>query len=181
MIGVQEVLTPFLDDEDMESGLLNHITEIEDGGIPIDSALETVRIQRDRAGNVVLATTQKLANLRFNLGDLLLEAAAGGVTAAGGLGQPLRLVVAGLRFLRAARKLATLDISPEDAEMLIAIFRLTQEEGKARVDDLPQLLPAGWDAADIAGSLERLELLASIELESDKIVLSETIFVQQRD
>jgi transposase len=100
---------------------------------------------------------------------------------AGSLDQALRLVLTGIQFLRAVRRLATLDIRKEDAEMLIAIFRVTQEESVAQVDDLYALLPAGWDEAKVARSLERLEALACIEMGTEGIVLNETIIVQRVD
>ena len=146
-----------------------------------DTTLEVVRIQRDLDGHVVLATTQKLPNLRFNLGELLLEAASGGVTAAGAWGQPARLAVAALRFLRAVRKLSTLDIRREDAETLITLYRLSQEKKLVRVDDLLAAAPPGRDEAWTARSLERLERLGCIELRMDGIVLHETIIVQRQD
>jgi hypothetical protein len=182
---VQEALAPLLSEEDGASGLLHYIDAVEGTIALANSDLEIVRIQRDRDGNIIVATTRKLPNLRFNLGDLLLEAAGGGLMAAGAMGHPFPLVVAGLRFLRAVRKLSTLDIRQQDAEMLIAIFRLTQEAAftnrRVRVDDLSSLLADKWDAAGIARSLERLELLACIEMGMEGIILNETIVVSQME
>ena len=120
-------------------------------------------------------------NLRFRLGDLLLEATGTGVAVAGSLDHPLRLLLTGLRFLRAVRQLAVIDIRKEDAEMLIAIYRLTQEEARVRVDHLPAMLSAAWNDSKIARSLERLETLACIELRMEGIILNETIIVQRVD
>jgi hypothetical protein len=73
----------------------------------------------------------------------------------------------------------------QDAEMLIAISRLTQEAAftnrRVRVDDLSSLLADKWDAAGIARSLERLELLACIEMGMEAIILNETIVVSQME
>jgi hypothetical protein len=178
---IQEAVLPLVNEEDGDAGLLNYIDAVEQPIVLQDSDLEVVRIQRDVQGNVVVATTRKLPNLRFHLGDLLLEVVGSGMAVVGSLDQPLRLVLTGIRFLKTINKLTTIDVRKEDAEMLIAIFRLAQELKQVRVDDLDAVLPAGWDAARIAISLERLELLACIELTMEGITLNETILVQQRD
>ncbi len=178
---VQEALAPLLSAEDGDERLLNFIDPVSEAVVLQDSGLETVTIQRDAAGSVVLATSVKLPNLRFRLGDLLLEAAGSGLSIAGALDQPLALVVTGLRFLRTVRGLAALAIREEDAQMLIAIYRLAQEERRVQAADLPALLPSGWDEARVARALERLELLACIELRMEGIVLNETIIVQRLD
>jgi hypothetical protein len=77
--------------------------------------------------------------------------------------------------------MATLDVRKEDAEMLLAIFRVAQEKEVVQVDDLPALLSAGWDEASVARSLERLEALACIEIGMAGIVWHETIMVQRID
>jgi len=176
---VQEAVLPLLNEQDEAANLLNYVDPATTVLLP-DTDLEVVRIQRDVNGNVVVATTHKLPNLRFRLGDLLLEAVSSGVTAAGALGQPLRLIVAALRFLRTLHKLSAIEIERTDAELLVAIFRLAQEQAQVRVDDLPAVLP-GWEEAQIALSLERLDLLSCIELRMDSIVLNETILVLQKD
>jgi hypothetical protein len=176
---VQEALLPLLNEQDAAANLLNYVDPATTILLP-ETDLEVVRIQRDVNGNVMVATTHKLPNLRFRLGDLLLEAVSSGVTAAGSLGQPLRLIVAALRFLRTLHKLSAIEIERTDAELLVAIFRLAQEREQVRVDDLAAMLP-GWEEAQIALSLERLDLLACIELRMDSIVLNETILVQQKD
>ena len=178
---VQETLIPLITAQGGDERLLGYIDTIFEAAEFQDSGLEAVRIQRDVAGNVVLATTIKLPNLRFRLGDLLLEAVGTGVAVTGSLDRPLALVVAGLRFLRAVRKLAVIDIRKEDAEMLIAIYRLAQEEARVRVGDLPVMLSAAWNESMVARSLERLESLACIELRMEGIVLNETIIVQRVD
>lgn len=176
---VQEALLPLLNEPDGAANLLDYVDPATTILLP-ETDLEVVRIQRDANGNVVVATTHKLPNLRFRLGDLLLEAVSSGVTAAGSLSQPLRLIVAALRFLRTLHKLSAIEIEQTDAELLVAIFRLAQEREQVRVDDLAALLP-GWEEAQIALSLERLDLLACIELRMDSIVLNETILVKQKD
>ena len=65
------------------------------------------------------------------------------------------------------------------AEILIAIFRVVQEEEVVRVDDLCALLSGDWDEAKVARSLERLEALACIELGMEGVVLHEAIMVQR--
>jgi hypothetical protein len=178
---IQETLTPFIIEHGGDERLFNYVGVMVEAIELQDNELEEIRIQRDKAGNVVVATTLKLPNLRFRLGDLLLEATGSGMAIAGSVDQPLGLVLTGIRFLRAIRKLATLDVRKEDAEMLLAIFRLAQEEEVVRVDDLPALLTGDWDDASVAHSLERLEELACIEVGMDGIVLHETIIVQQID
>ena len=178
---VQEAVGPIIGEQGGDERLLDYVDGVGEAIELQDSGLEVVRVQRDVAGNVVLATTIKLPNLRFRLGDLLLEAAGTGVAVAGSLDHPLRLVLTGLRFLRAVRKLAVIDIRKEDAEMLIAIYRVAQEEARVRVGDLPVMLSAAWNESMVARSLERLESLACIELRMEGIVLNETIIVQRVD
>ena len=176
---VQEAVLPLLNEQGEAANLLNYMDPAA-AILLLETDLEVVRIQRDVNGNVVVATTHKLPNLRFRLGDLLLEAVSSGVTAAGSLGQPLRLIVAALRFLRTLHKLSAIEIEQTDAELLVAIFRLAQEREQVSVDDLTAVLPT-WNEAQIALSLERLDLLACIELHMDRIVLNETILVKAKD
>ncbi len=166
--------------EDGDALLLNYVEGVDTIELA-DSDLEVVHIQRDVQGNVVVATTHKLPNLRFRLGNLLLESVGTGMSVAGSLGQPLKLVLTGIRFLRSVRKMATLDIDKEDAETLITIYHLAQEEDVVRVDDLLTVLPEDWNEGRVARSLEKLELLACIELSMDGITLNETIIVQRLD
>ena len=176
---VQETVAPLIAAEEGDERLLNFIDPVSAAVELQDSGLEAVTIQRDAAGAVVLATSVKLPNLRFRLADLLLEAAGTGLSLAGALDHPLALVITGLRFLRTVRGLAALPVRAEDAELLIAIYRLAQEERRVQPADLPPLLPAAWDEARLARSLERLERLACIELRMEGIFLNETIIVQR--
>lgn len=179
MMGIgKEAVAALIAEENGEALLLNYVEDVETIELA-DSALEAVRIQRDVQGNVVLATTRKLPNLRFRLGDLLLETVGTGMSVAGSLDQPLKLVLTGIGFLRSVRKMATLDIKKEDAEVLIALFRLTQEEAVVRVDDLLAVLSGDWDEGRVARSLEILEMLACINVEMSGITLNETIMVQR--
>ncbi len=177
---IQQAIAPLIAAEEGDERLFNYV-DAAVGNINLqDDGLEVIGIQRDKAGNVVVATSLKLPNLRFRLGELLLEATGSGVAIAGSFDKPIKLVLTAIRFLRSLHKLATLDIGKADAEMLIAIFRLTQEEGTVQVDDLPAMLGEGWDERDVALSLERLDRLACIELKMDGVVLSETIVVQNQ-
>jgi len=178
---VQESLGLLVSEQEGDQQLLEYIDTFNETIELQDSGLEAVRIQRDVGGNVVLATTVKVPNLRFRLGDLLLEAGGTGAAIAGLLDHPLRLVLAGIRFLRAVRQLATLEIRDKDAELLIAIFQLAQEEAGVQVGDLPMMLSASWDERQVARSLERLETLGCIELGMEGIIMNETILVQQVD
>lgn len=179
MTGIEkEAVATLLAAEDGDALLLNYVEGVATIALA-DSDLEVVRVQRDAQGNVVIATTRKLPNLRFRLGDLLLEAVGTGMSVAGALDQPLKLALTGIRFLRSVRQMATLDIGKAEAEALLAIYRLTQEETVVRVDDLLLALPGGWDERQVARSLEKLELLACIELGMDGITLHETIMVQR--
>ncbi len=178
---IQQAVLPLIQEEDGDADLLNYLDLVEEAIVIPDDGLEAVRVQRDMQGHVVVATTQKLPNLRFRLKDLLVEAASTGTGMAAALDKPVVLVLSGIRFLKTLRKLSTLDVHKEDAEMLIAIYRLEQEERRVRVDDLPALLPGEWNDRQVARSLERLELLACIEVGMDGITLNETILVKGLD
>jgi hypothetical protein len=166
---------------DGDTGLINYLDLFEEAIVLPDDGLEIVRIQRDIHGNVIVATTQKVPNLRFRLGDLLLESLGTGMSVAGSLEQPLKLALTSIRFLRALRKMATIDIGRAEAEVLIAIYRLAQEEAIVRVDDLLAAVPGNADEGQLARTLENLELLACIQLGMDGITLNETIMVQRLD
>lgn len=172
------LILPIINNENGDATLLNYLDRIDKSILLPDDGLETIRIKRDGDGNVVFATTQKLPNLRFRLGDLLLETSGTGLSMAGSLDKPLGLVLTGIRFLKTLRKLSTIEVEKEDAEMLIAIYVLIQEEKRVHVGDLPALLPSNWSEAKIAVSLERLERLACIELKMNNIILNETILVR---
>lgn len=58
--------------------------------------------------------------------------------------KPLKLVLTSIKFIRSLRKMAKMELSESDAEMLIAIFKAVKEKEKATVDDVFSLLPEGW-------------------------------------
>ncbi len=175
---IEQAVAPLIAAEDSDERFLNYVDAVDGAIVLQDDELEVVGIKRDTAGNVVVATTRKLPNLRFNLGELLLEVTGTVVLAAGSIDKPLKLALTGIRFLRTLGKLSTVEIGKGDAEVLIAVFRLAQEETVVRVGDLPGVLPAGWDEVKVALSLERLERLACIELGMDGIVVNEVIVVK---
>ena len=62
----------------VENLLSKHIEEIEiDDALQQPELLEQLRILLDKQGDITVATSQKLPNLKFKLGDMLLEAAGG--------------------------------------------------------------------------------------------------------
>lgn len=144
------------------------------GGAPFD-----ITVLLDSRGTIAVATTRKLPNLRFRLGEVLLEAAEYVVGLPGAATSSLTMVLSTLSFLRSVRELATIDLDQGDAELLITLFRLTRDREVLRLDDLVTATPTLTEQQRVE-ALERLERLACIALGEGTVQLNETIVVQRQ-
>lgn len=140
---------------------------------------EAVRIKRGPDGDIILRTSLKLPNLRFRLKDLLFEAALAGSAIFTSQGWSFAQVMVALGFLREVRRLSKIEISHEQAVLLIAIFKLTKLRKQVTVDLLQAALESDGMSIDVGKVLLQLETLKCIETDMDVIRLNETIYVTQ--
>jgi hypothetical protein len=165
-----------------EAPLRGAIEELPDVDSKRGDVAEQIKVILDPdGGDVVQTTSLKLPNLRFKLGQFLLEALGAGLSISGTLGEPLATALTAIRFLRNTQNLASVEIGRKDAELLLAVYRLTREEEVITVDDLiPVLVPGHMAEDDLARALERLERLGCIGLGMGEVQLNESIVIKRK-
>jgi hypothetical protein len=119
--------------------------------------------------------TIKLSNLRFRLADFLLEITKFGIDLTTSITNPLKLVIGALCLIRKIKDLSTVEITAEEAKVLLAIFRLKVEGQPVTLDNMFQLLSGILPEEKIRNSLTRLMELKCIEYTDDGIILIEEI------
>ena len=160
--------------------LQRHLLDIED--IASESASDTLReINIKTSGDVIVATSHKIQNLKFQLGELLQEVAGTAVAIPSSIEHPIRLVVIVLRFLYKVRKLSKVDITTSEAEVLLAIYKLVQQREILTVDRVSEFVRDKLTGEQLSKSLETLDKLACITLTMDGIKLNETIVISRQD
>ena len=100
------------------------------------------------------------------------------VALASSTSSPVKLALVGIRFLQKVLHLSSVDISPFDAEVLVALYKLEKEDGTLSVDQLVEVMKKNRTETQIARSLESLERLSCITLTMDEIILNETIVIR---
>lgn len=142
---------------------------------------EVVKIRRGSGGDITLATSLKIPNLRFQFGELLLEIYRTVVLTKASPEQPYRQILIGIDFLRRIRKLSGVDISTRQAKLLLAIYQLAQTEKRVTVGMVTELLKVDPDNGAVAADLSALERLGCIRLTMRQITLCETIEVVRQE
>jgi len=143
-------------------------------GTPFD-----IEVLLNSGGTVDVATTRKVPNLRFRLGEVMLEVIGLGVKVPGALNNPISTVLSALSFVRNIRKLATIELAPGDAELVIRIFQLTRDRKILGIDSLISATPH-LSESQRAEALARLEQLACIKLEDGTVQMNEIIIVRRK-
>lgn len=137
---------------------------------------EAVKVLLDSAGDVTVATSLKLPNIKLKLGDFLFACATAVTAASSAFDEPAKLVLVVLGFLRSVRKLSEVELRREDAEVLLSIYRLTCDERVATESMLLEMR----NRVDDSKSLAKLSQLACITRIGDEIKLNETIVVKRQ-
>jgi len=143
-------------------------------------AAEALLITLDEDGKPTTTTTTKVANLRFNLGEALLEVAEMAMSAEIPPQHPLKLLVATIRFLRKMRELATIDVGTSEAEILLSISKLLYEKEAVTLDKLGECMTRAATEEQVARSLSFLERLGCVRLAENGIELVEQVTVKQQ-
>jgi hypothetical protein len=149
-----------------------------EGEVTPDGTPFEVQVLLNARGTIAVATTRKVPNLRFRLGEVLVEVVGYGIGLPGKLQNPIAAVLSTLSFLRSLNKLATISLDSGDAELLITIFRLTRDREVLSLDALSSATSELQEPQRIA-ALERLERLACITLGEGTVQMNETIIVQR--
>lgn len=143
-------------------------------GMPSASAAEVLKIQLDEGGDVVKASSRKIGNLRFRLSELLWH---GGTSAAGavvGHQHGIALALAALNFLKRAFDLSAMEVSKEDAELLLRIKEL-HASGCVPTEEMLKGTPEDFK---IATTLQRLAKLGCITVLAGEVRLHESIIIR---
>jgi hypothetical protein len=142
--------------------------------------IEQIQVILDEQGDVVLkANTIKLPNLRFNLAKFLLSSIGTAVGVAGSIQKPIPLALTIIKFLQTTRDLATIEIKPKHAQVLLAIFSLSREENLVTIDKLDTVIkPQGITEIERPIILDHLERLGCITISMEEIQLNESIIIR---
>jgi hypothetical protein len=144
---------------------------------------EQIQIELGPEGDISLATTKKLPNLRFRIKDLLLEGMPQTVVAGSGmleaLDKPVLLPFLALNFLRFVQDLSTLELNPLDAKVLLELYRFRYKERTIDRDVLNSYMEDKIDPSALAASLEHLDELGCISLLDGEIVVNEVILIRR--
>ena len=169
------------DNDEAEKLLNKHIDEIEmDDALQKSELVEQIKAQLNSQGDITVATSQKVQNLKFKLADFLLEAGGSGLSVAGSLLNPLVLAFTGIKFLWELQKLMTLTIEQKDAEVLLALYGLVKQSKVLTTDEVHELVGKRCGEDQVARSLDTLEELGCITVTMNEIHLNETIVVQKQ-
>ena len=157
-----------------------YLVELEDIDETQDAeTVQQIKIALDQEGDITVASSIKIPNLKFKLGELILESVSSSVALASSTSSPVKLALVGIRFLQKVLHLSSVDISPFDAEVLVALYKLEKEDGTLSVDQLVEVMKKNRTETQIARSLESLERLSCITLTMDEIILNETIVIKK--
>jgi hypothetical protein len=165
--------------QDAAALLSAHMEETERGAA--GGAGELVNITQGLEGEITVASSVKIPNLRFKLGDVVLEtlkaSSAVGVSSVSGT---LKTLVIVIRLLQKLYQFATVELGVPEAELLVALYKLNQEEGDVTIDKLVEFLEKKNSKKQISQSLDALEKLGCITYTMDGIRLNETIVVRRK-
>lgn len=140
--------------------------------------LETVTIKQGKGLIVSIAST-KLSNLKFRLKDLLLETARSSVKIKSSLDDGLALTLVVVEFLQKAGGLMEYELSQNEAQVLLEMYKLENEKEAITVDRLFSGLKGTMGEPQILKSLDLLEKLSCIQYGTDRIELVEAILFTQ--
>lgn len=163
--------------QDIQQFMNQYLVTIPESPPPLGA--ETLYIIIDEQNAVEVATSVKIPNLKFKLGELLLEIANTWANGRDLLNKPFKLFVFGLRLLHRLKQLSTIEIHPKEAVLLVDIFKLTHEEKKLTIDNLKEYTKSELSASDFAKSLEKLEKLDCISLNDEQIRLNEILIIRR--
>jgi len=136
-----------------------------------------IRIIQNQEQNITIATTVKLPNLKFKLGELLLEILGSGSALAESLEKPLSVTLIAIRFLQRIRQLSETPITLNEARVLIEIHKMILDDTVSTIDNIYSQLNDEMKSSQIAASLHNLEMLGCITTLDGKIKLNENITI----
>lgn len=147
----------------------------------IDSA-ERVTIKRTQAGDVIAATSLKIPNVRFRMGELLYRSVGKGFSIAGAQAQDdlFKTLYFIFGFLRDVFELSKLALIEQDARVLIGIYSLANADNLTLIkqDQLVEFFQNQLTGEQIAASLAELARIWCIELTDHGIRLVESLVIQ---
>lgn len=141
---------------------------------------EVVRMVINERADVIVATTMKIPNLRFRPGKLLFEAAKSAKDFYDSRDRPPLQAFVIIRFMMKVRGLSRIEIPPDQARVLMALYVLSREEPRVTKDMLFQNLVLSIREEELPHLLEALEKLACIRFKDNLVLLNEEIDVVRR-
>lgn len=168
-----------LESSQVQQIIENYIDDMEAVN-PVDSS-ERVKIKRTKQGEIIIATSLKIPNLRFRMGELLFRMVGKGISIAGAKGELWKTSFFIISFLRDVCELASRQLIAQDAQVLVAIYALTNTENhkQIRVDQVVEYLQKELTREQVSSSLAELEKIWCIEVnDQDGITLIESVVIQ---
>jgi hypothetical protein len=165
-----DVIMPFIEELAMEENTTP------------ESEAREIKIKLGSEGDITLATSTKLSNLRFRWKDALPEGSAKMASIAGAvLSHPALVAFLCLGFLKFVRQFATLQIKEIDAKVLMGLCVFKAEEKVIDMDAFSVFMTGstGINGQQLDQSLGRLEQLGCISRIDGEIIMNEVIVVQK--
>lgn len=145
----------------------------------IDSA-ERVKVTRNNEGDVIVATSLKIPNLRFNLWKLLYSVTEKGIAIIDAKGEPFRTAFFIIAFLKDVFELSSTPITNQDATILVGIHVLNKTNSRrpVTVDQVNNYFFGKFTENQILDSLENLKTIACIFISDDGIIeITESLII----
>ena len=156
----------------------NYIDEIEHFNYS-DNA-ESVKITRTKEGEIIVATSLKIPNLHFRVGELIYSLVDKGIKIVSANGEPFRISFFVIGFLRDVFELSNHPLTTQDAKVLVGIYILVKTYSKKiiTVDQVVEFFQQELTDSQISKSLAELERIACVALSTNGIQIIETIVIQ---
>jgi hypothetical protein len=128
------------------------------------------------------ATSNKINNIRFRLREAALELGTDAILTTNKIfetssGEPWLVVFLCLKFLIGIQKITSVDIKPSDAQILLDLLKVKNDNVKIQHDEFLRLMFSKYPEINIEESLSRLEQIGSIERMDDQIFIHEDITI----
>ena len=172
-----------VDNNDQDSDIkiiekfFDELPSLRDG--QMTDVMQQIDIVLSQTGDIVLATSKKIPNLKFRLGEFLPSILNLGVGLLSN-DDAIKLTKEALVVLLTILNLTIIEISLVDAELLLSIYSLSKDEKKVTTDNLIEYLGAN-NKIDLPSHLGTLERLGCISLFMNGIFINETIVFRHKD
>lgn len=153
--------------------LLEYLEKLPQGQ---DREKEVGRFTLGLGGKIRVASSVKLSNVRFHLWKLFMKGLEAGVAFPEAPGKPGKLLVL-IQFLQALRELSELPMGLQEAEVLLALWKLKYEQESLTIDRLYDVVGERFSYEQTLQSLEKFVKLHAITMTTEGIEVYENIAI----